>query len=232
MLQEQLEELYDDYDKKRTTRIIRCGVVDEITYAQSKPKVVFVLKEAHSAKSGWSIVEKLRVATQKSDSKLDRKHSPTWMQTGVWAYAVHHGFLDYNQLTKPEYIASGIRSIGMTNLKKTGGGAEAIPSQIKRAAKQDSYLWRKELEIMEPDLIICGRTFTNTRINLGLRQYEPLLNIDGKTYYYSIWEYNNKKIVILNFWHPACRKNRTRILQILEMLIQRLKQIGYFNFEC
>jgi hypothetical protein len=113
----------------------------------------------------------------------------------------------------------------MTNLKKTGGGASAIPNQIRDCAKTDLNLWRQELEIMDPELIICGRTYTNVRSNLGLG-WNSLLAVVGKTYHYSLWEVNGHNTVVLEFRHPAGRKNRDETLELLRKLMNRLKEIG------
>ncbi len=115
----------------------------------------------------------------------------------------------------------------MTNLKKTGGRATANPVQIRRSAVQEKALWQKEIEIMNPDLIICGGTYWDVRDNLGPPEHE-LATINGQPYYYSLYEvqYREHGHVILDFWHPAIRKPRGETLEHLAILTEQLRARG------
>ncbi len=226
MINEKLHELYmqyygNDYDKK----IIPCGVVDEDVYSTLRPRIVFILKEPHTSRTGWTIPGGLKRNADRGDSGFEKGYAYTWNQAGVWAYAIHHGFKSYQELCSPLLIAEGVRAIGMTNLKKTGGGAAAFTKRIKNCARSDASLWRQELELMDPELIICGRTYSHVVSNLMLKS-EKLLEDKGKPYYCAWWEINGHEAVILQFWHPACRKNRTELLELLQRLIQRMKEGG------
>jgi len=227
MINGQLAELYaqyyhehynDDYKKK----IIICGVVDEEAYLRSNPRIVFVLKEPHTDRVGFSIPERLNANVNRGSKGFEKSWGYTWNQAGIWAYAVHNGFKSYDELRKSAIIAEGVRTIGMTNLKKTGGGPVAIPRQIKDAARTDVNLWRRELEIMDPELIICGRTYKNITSNLGTGCNNRLPEINGRTYHYALWEINGHKTVILEFRHPANRKNRDETLELLRQLMKSL----------
>jgi hypothetical protein len=229
LINEKLHDLYihyygEDYKKK----IIPCGIVDENAYSASKPRIAFVLKEPHSKDVGWSIPCGLLRNVDRGSLGFEKKYAYTWNQAGVWAYAIHNGFRDYKELCKPVLIAEGIRSIGMTNLKKTGGESVAVPKTIQNHASSDVDLWQHELEIMDPDLIICGRTYKYVVNNLGLKG-EKIFEDKDQPYYCARWEINGHSTFILQFWHPGCRKNRARLTELLRMLLRRLedaKMIG------
>ncbi len=84
---------------------------------------------------------------------------------------------------------------------------------------------------MDPDLIICGRTFSNTVSNLGLKKTTLLITENGKSYYYAQWEVNGHKALILQFWHPACRKNRQDTLSIVGKMMSRIQALGLIGFD-
>lgn len=232
MINEKLIDLYQEYYCDKIADIIPCGLVDEETYLSAYTKIVFILKEAHlrspyQIDSGWTIPKGLKrnVDMGLNNLPMERKYMSTWEQAGVWAFAILFGFDAYEELSMPVHVANGLKCIGMTNLKKTGGGASSKPQEISYHAKQDRKLWQRELEIMNPDLILCGGTYGNVIRNLGLERYLLYKNLK-KTYSYSILKMTNKRSVILSFLHPNNRKNRDDNLSELKILIDKLRQEG------
>ncbi len=223
LINDRLEVLYKNYYGENYPNIVRCGVVDEVKYLSKKPRICFVLKETHSSENGWSLPLSLR---RNVDNGMETKFSYTWVQAGIWAYAIHNGFNEYQQLNKPDIIREGLGSIAVINLKKTGGSARAIPEQIADSSQAEVSLWQSELEIIDPELIICGKTFKNVCDNLNLPT-EKLLEHNGKNYYYAQYEVNEHRSVVLQFWHPACRKPRADTLELFGKLVRelRLKQL-------
>jgi len=232
MINETLIALYKDYYGDRINDVIPCGVVDEETYSSVYPKIVFILREAHmrtpyKIESGWTIPKGLKRNADMglNNVPMERKYMNTWRQAGVWAYAIINGFDTYHVLRRPCYVAQGLKCMGMTNLKKTGGKASANWREISLHAKRDKELWQKELEIMNPDLMLCGGTYGHVVSNLGLER-NLLYKADGKGYYYSLFKANGKQSIILSFWHPNNRRNRNENLNILKILMEKLKAEG------
>jgi hypothetical protein len=231
MINEKLKKLYIQYYADKVERIVLCGVVDERVYLSSRIKIVFVLKEPHSRDGGWSMPINLRRQVQRrlGGQPFEKGWSFTWIQAGVWAYAILNGFSSYNELKKPALMARGIQAIGMTNLKKTGGGATSKPKVISAHARKDFALWRRELEIMKPDLIICGNTYRDVADNLKLDKVK-LLTRHKTPYYYSLWDFNTQKTIILDFWHPNHRGNRAENLKLLQQVMNRLREEAVAKF--
>jgi len=232
MINERLDSLYMDYYGDRINDIIPCGVVDEETYSSVYPKIVIILREAHmrtpyQIESRWTIPKGLKRNADMglNNLSMERKYMYTWRQAGVWAYAIINGFDTYQVLRSPSPVAQGLKCIGMTNLKKTGGKASSNWQEISYHAKQDKELWQRELEIMNPDLILCGGTYRDVTSNLGLERYLLHKDLD-KSYFYSIHNMNGKQSVILSFWHPNNRRNRNDNLSVLSILISKLKEEG------
>ena len=229
-INQKLDDLYRSYYGTRYGSIILCGVVDERVYKSTTPKIVFILRESRSSDGGWSIPYELSqiIADYRCNGKpLDPAYMPTWRQAGVWAYSILHGFSSYDALKGDRFVARGLEAIAMTNLKKTGGGATSNLPVIRRCATQEKALWQKEIETMNPDLIICGGTYWDVRDNLGLPAHK-LATINQQPYYYSVYDvqYREHGHVILDFWHPTIRKSRGDTLKHLETLIDRLRAGG------
>lgn len=53
---------------------------------------------------------------------------------------------------------SMLRKIAWVNVKKVSGGATANDKEIKAAAIKDSAYLRQQLNLCEPDIVICGGT--------------------------------------------------------------------------
>lgn len=228
MINQELEQLYKEFYGDRRKDIIACGVVDEEIYLRTKPKIVFVLREPHTDETGFTIPNGLRRQVEKglSGKPLEPGWMYTWRQAGVWAYAILYGFDSYRKIRKDICVAKGLQAIGMTNLKKTGGGATSNLSSIRESASRELDLWRNELLIMSPELIICGNTYREVVDSLGLDKI--LLSKHEETpYYYSEWKLGDEPIIILDFWHPNNRKNRNENLAILQKLIGQLRELRY-----
>ena len=225
MINEDLEILYNNYYGENKIIPCRCGVASEKEYLLSNPKIVFALKEPHTSKSEINITSGLerQIIRGLKGRSFERGWSYTWVQAGIWAYAIHNGFKSYQELRKPLYEAQGIQTIGMINLKKSGGGPSAIRNVISKRAKIEAALWKKELEIMHPDLIICGNTYNDIVENLVLPKI-PLLKTKDFYYHYSKWNYGDNTSILLQFWHPGRRGDRDQTLKTLNLLIDGLKK--------
>lgn len=229
MINKELKNLYTQYYREKVEMIIPCGVVDESIYLASKPRIVFVLKEPHTGDTGWTIPGGLWRQVQRGlkEKPFQRGYAYTWVQAGVWAYAILNGFRSYRELSKPLFRAQGIQAVGMTNLKKTGGGAASNREVISKHAKSEVNLWQKELEIMAPDLVICGNTYRDVTDNLKLPK-NWLLTHKKTHFFYSLWDLGAHKTIILRFWHPARRGNRAETLKLLEQLIDKIQEKELF----
>jgi hypothetical protein len=227
MINDTLLGLYKTYYGDGIKNIALCGVVDEKSYLSVNPRILFLLREPHSEKGGFSIPNGLNRNVQKgfNNKPFEKGYMYTWRQAGVWAYALIYGFESYRVLKKDEYVAKGLQSISMTNLKKEVGGASSNKRVINKHANKDKDLWLRELEIMNPDIIITGN-YNDVTENLNIDKIS-LLKTDNKTFYYSILVTEIMNTIILDFWHPNNRLDREENLKTLKLLTDELKQRGY-----
>jgi len=87
-------------------------------------------------------------------------------------------------------------SIAYVNLRKTNGGAVANMKVLHQDAELYADLFKEQMEIVKPDVVICGRTlgiikecvYGNRMTKLDERIYQV-----GKTAFFA-------------HWHPSARK--------------------------
>ena len=70
---------------------------------------------------------------------------------GIFPYTI-------NEITEEEYKLA-LQEIAVINLKKSGGKSSSDYDEIAEYAKYDCEEIKKEFELMDPDIIICGFTF-------------------------------------------------------------------------
>lgn len=127
---------------------------------------MFLLKEVNDEEQieNWSLVEHIQQQIK------ERNFFRTWTRAGEWIFGFTQGFPYYQGLYKGDRqanIAKGLSYIAATNLKKSGGAGSSNYDVIKKHALDEKDLWTKEIEIVKPDVVICGGTFHIVRDILG-----------------------------------------------------------------
>jgi len=225
VISERLQELYQGY-LSQNEHFVPCGVVNEEVYEASSPKLVFLLKEVNDRRQerGWSMVGFLRKQVERGLNGQHMEHPQTWKVIGVWSYAIHNNFPRYGDINTVQIAARGLRCIGMTNLKKSGGGGVANNRVIREHAERMRELWKLELEIMNPDIVICCGTF-------GI--VAPLLGLTGSKmatgYYYSPWKHGSGSSLLISTYHPASRVKKDKLYAFLKEGLQELRERGFWH---
>lgn len=194
-IQQRLGELYAARRRDHPAEhLVECGLVDEATYAAAPLRVVWVLKEAvdEDQTTGWTLPGYfLDVARGRFPP------SRTARPLGALTYGLLFGTESYDAAR--HMMPHGLRALGVTNLKKSGGGASSKWAVIDHEAERTKHLWREELRLMRPQVILCGGTFWNVAPRLGL---SPLRSVQGGARY-SIWSEPDLHAVVVEARHPA-----------------------------
>lgn len=176
------------------------GIIDEEewnTLPQGK-KILFVLKEAYEDnhdRDGWSLSDELR---------KNGPWSSIWNRVSEWSYGImnsSHGMLaPYCKLDKQQ-ANEYLRKISILNIKKSGGEHSSVYEEISAYAKEDSQEIIREIELIDPDIIICGATFGDINEITG-RTVEKGSN---DNWYYFIDAIGGKNRLFIDYYHPANR---------------------------
>lgn len=225
MISEKLQELYELHKRQLSPNehFVPCGIVDQEAYEASTPKLVFLLKEVNDPKQtpGWSMVGFLQDQVKRGLS--GQSIYPMWKELGIWSYAIRNDFPRYGEINTVQVAAEGLKCVGMTNLKKSGGGGTSNYRVIRECAAKTIELWKSELEIMTPDIIICCGTFWIVAPLLGLI---PTKTATGWSF--SSWERGNGNSLLVSTYHPAIRGRKDMLYAFLKEGLLELQQKGFW----
>ena len=180
----QLEPLFDEWkqnvfaDKELKERpFIKDGIIDETVFGEQKTKTLFISNESNI--DGYFDLEK------EYDIRTDFKE---YSETGYdsWRGKLRERVSSLYQVIVNDYSSSPstyAKSFAFINLNKTGGG-NLIDNRIQYFCKQYGEYTKKEIGIIQPDLIIwlgCN-TFDNTFIRencIGIKKSSNGFCFDG-----------------------------------------------------
>ena len=189
--------LFARWSKDRTSFVMD-GVVDEVSYATSSPKLMFVLKEPNDpAQGNWDLREFVRAGARPS----------TWQSLARWVRGIRelehdHPWSEIEQVSADER-RDALRSICVMNVKKMPGGHTANGRALWAAGTEDAAFLQEQFYLYDADLVIsCGQVVTDilhARVKIA----------EGKTWKethrgLAYLEYKPGKFVVA-FSHPEAR---------------------------
>ena len=219
----EMESLFQEWEaahkRKGYKRFIRDGIVSpEVWYGQPTPKICYLLKEAYSKDKGYDLAKKL-----KNDNPWQM-----WKKVAVWTEAIFQAFGDgkeYDQKRIQANIRQNINRIAVINVKKSNGQSNSDYQELKKYAKEDRAFLRRELDIINPDIIVCGYTSHCLRVILG----DDWKN--NKTDMTLFGEWNGK--MVIDYYHPASkyphRVNYYALMSICRLAIEKYKILGDYR---
>ena len=106
-----------------------------------------------------------------------------------------------------------MQSIAFMNIKKTGGGASADNTIIRKIADRHKHFIRREIELINPDIIIAG--VGKTEILQIILQ-----DIKFKNSGFDIWVAKHKGYKVIDFYHPSYRVPRAMSYALLKAVYE------------
>jgi len=224
--------LFNDQQKKK---LVRGGVVCEQIYISGKLRLVFILKDP-GVTGPWSWFQEMSEQIKSIKNRGTFDGHAGWQKTarplGIWSYAIHHNFPTYKQTNDNKKAAEGLMYPGMTNLKKTPGKSNrSNRHEVEKEARRTSRLLRQELNVMDPDIIICcGRHWVYDLVTdiLGFPEENHHILASREKFSYSLGRLKHKKlrkVIIIDFYHPASRQKKV-MYENLKKIFYELKQKG------
>ena len=187
------EEILFDKLKSQNTAIITDGIVDENQYLSSKYKILYVMKEVNGGEV-WDLRKFL----------YQGGRWQTWDNVARWTQGILNLDKEYSwkELLKDnkERRETYLKKIGSINLKKTGGGHTSVDKEISKAALENEEIIKKQIELYNPDIIICCGTAGNfVNSILDPKEINWTMTQRGVEYI------KDKGKTILSFAHPEAR---------------------------
>ncbi len=229
-----LSRRYDEWKKDHPKeQLIRQGLVCENIYTSAKPRIVLLGREVNAlGNRDFELLKFLRRELEKGNR--GEKFKMSAKQAGLWAYGILTGFQeDYHQLDLNRNAALGLKSIGWTNLSKIAGGGKADLAQVRESACNQLSLWKDELKIMNPEVILCSGTGTHSLMAtlLGLPQEFLLYNEEQRRKInYSKWDLGSHECLCVDFFHHADRRGYAILYRILREVFDKFEKNGLFTW--
>lgn len=228
----EIEKLFVQWKQKKDGHInhrdgifIRDGVVCPDKWFSQTIRPMFLLKEAYAGEADWDLCKEHLLST-------DKKMSHMWMRVCQWTegifnttkeriFAYHLGMPDMH------YGNEWLKRIAVVNVKKSGGEKESEMKEINEYAEFDCAELRREIELCDPTVIICGYTISSLNV-IFEKDIKDYRKPDDNWIYFM--EINNHKVIVIDYYHPANQypdlMNYYGLMNIYQMALLRKESEG------
>ena len=202
-----LDELFELWKNKESDEsinhsndyFIADGIVNEDVWnSNTKKRILYVLKEAYGTDWGdYTLVTWLR--DKHPSSKI-------WNRIAKWTYGLQNTNKSFIQPYKNKLSTNEhndfLEQIAVMNLKKSKGKSQSDSEEIAFYAKHDSNEIKKEFELIDADVIVCGYTFRPLYKALFENDFENS-GIEANENWFYYLEYAGKKRLFIDYYHPS-----------------------------
>ena len=190
------------------------GVVDEEAYTASAIRTVFLMKEVNGQeiekKDGQIIVKQIEQDWDYTEWLNKQAHDDseqfykTWPNICLWTELLRNENTMYMDCMNAYgafdsmHLRKNLAEIAVINVKKTPGKGSSDYEELRKAAEhpENAALIRSEIDILNPNLIICGGTFEFAKKIFQVQQ-EEIMGLRSGAFYF-----RKDDRVYLEFVHP------------------------------
>ncbi len=172
------------------------GVVCPSVWFSRDVRPLYLLKEAHGGAADWDLCKDLLLG--------DGLCSKLWRRVSLWT----KGLLSTTRETIPPYVQEDVsvgcygnaylKQIAVVNVKKSHGRETSDMEEIRGYAAFDGAMLKKQLELCDPTVIVCGYTASVLDVLFGKSVREE--SNPNLGYRISL---NGHDVLVLDYWHPA-----------------------------
>lgn len=195
-----LEELFELWKTEYEGKVfVTDGIVNPQKWNSQKVRPMFLLKDAYGGDANWNLINDHIL--RHLDSNVDN----TWKKVTQWSYGLMNTDenkiqpFDENLIPK-KYGNEYLQSMAVVNIKKESGKSKSVWEELEVAVEKDKDFIKREIELIDPTVIVCGYTISQLEKILGV---EIKKERNRNLYYYT--EINGKTIIVLDYYHPASR---------------------------
>jgi hypothetical protein len=180
------------------------GIVNEIYFQGTTPKVLFLMKESNdpSDEADWDLAKFFNKELKYNFAR----------RISEWAWGIIKNFPPLEKASS-EDLHNALKSTAIVNLKKSGGGTSTDIEVLKRHVKMNKEFLLKQIDLIRPNIIIGG---------LGQTAIWELfienIKFINSGYDLKIARFNDFKIV--DFYHPSYRVPRAMSYSLLMNVIK------------
>jgi hypothetical protein len=206
---EQLAKLFEEWENEvpgYKGLFVKDGIINEELFESSKHKILYVMKEPNDTKkAGGDFKVWWKGELQYSFS----------FRIAEWSYGIFNDFPHYDKLSENKADThKTTQQIALMNIKKIGGGGVADNISVEQHYEKCKHFVKKQLEIIDPEIIILGLSFSENLRN----SIFPNTEWKKSGFAINIGRYKNCKII--DFYHPASRNVGSASYSLLQNVIQ------------
>lgn len=207
---EKLNKLFDEWEysnKEYKNKFVKDGINNEELFNKAKHKILFITKEPNNPK------QEAGDFREWWKEKLAYSFS---FRIAEWSYGILNNFPEYDEIWKDNRPHDSIQQIAFMNLKKCGGGGSAEYDRMMNHANLNFTYLHKQIEIIQPDLIITGTSWPELRNSI-------FQNIVWVPSGYGIEIAKFKQAKVIDFYHPSSRTPPSASYSLLQNIISSKK---------
>lgn len=217
----------DDFFKGKDAGICFDGIVHEAKFEDMPLKLAFLLKDTNSNDENgkrpenpgdwdyrnWLERDQSVMPNIEPVPKEKKFYGKTYNKIAMWVESFFSAYQRETRKAFDEFEKSflmceekkraALRKIAIVNMKKTWGTSSISDKELKKylESKEVQKVLEKELEIIKPDIVICGSTYWLIK-EIFDGQAKQLTHSNGKQVEY----FQRGNVTFLEFYHPANRK--------------------------
>lgn len=204
-IREKEDQLFNDWMKNYTEgTFVKDGIPFPDLYQKSDVKILFMLKDANLGNSSSNQgVFDLR-------GQLSTDPHAWWSKVSEWCYVLENGGSDKSWSEIRSHVRKSdsntnlrdaLSSYGFVQTKKIGGLGSISRDELKKYVENDEEFLRKQIEIYEPDIMVCCGTADFLSKILSSDSRRETANGVG---YYSA-RVGHKTTFLVDYCHPSAR---------------------------
>ena len=217
-----LETLFDEWARKHAENVsqaepygmkteppyggfVRDGIINLENWKKQKVRICFLLNEAGGRFDMEHYPDGFDLAAEWNEKGAFSKFM---FKLAVWTKAIQDSFVapvTYKKSDVAKIRNDLIRSIAVVNIKKSDGQRRSDFEVLQRFANEDAEEIKRELELVNPNIIICGENFKFLR---GQRPEEEGAKrnhvfYDDEIKHIAKFTYMWGSKLVFSFWTPA-----------------------------
>jgi len=160
------------------------GILDYSRYKKANTKILWLFKEAFN---GDDTIKYYSDYVASDHFDFETKALPAAPNLLKRMMYVNYGILkgnflkwdDMDNYDENEEVYDAFKAAAIINLKKVPGGTQSNMSEINRYFIRDKEIIKKQIDFINPDLIICGGVFDIIKNEFDLENYDSKIGESG-----------------------------------------------------
>ena len=198
------ETLLNEWESLTDDRIIRDGIIHTESWDYANLKILLVLKNGYNSDNsttGWDLRESIR----------NKEIGITMREASYWMHCILNNLDSPLDITWEEAFNS-LLSCAVINIVKTPESKKSDYQYILTQANRFDTLLKAQIEIINPDLIICGNTW---------RFLTPIVSGKISRTLGELVHQTEHGFIYMDFWHPSNRFPRLMNCMTLVNLLRK-----------